>query len=155
MAVPNSALLAATRLGMDVTVLRPEGFDLHPSVMDVAYRQAAVAGGSVLVTDDRADGFRDADIVYAKAWGGLGRYDDSPTEESARRAHGDWRVTNDWMGRTNGAAFMHCLPARRGVVVDADVLESPAAIHLDQAENRLHAQKAILEWVWGENGALS
>ena len=99
-------------------------------------------------TSDVDSAFDGADIVYAKAWAGPLAYT-SPEEESAVRArYRDWRVSAERMRRTNDGAFMHCLPVRRNVVVDDAVIDGPNAIHLMQAEFRLHAQKAILEWIW-------
>ena len=149
-AVPNSALTMATRLGMDVVVARPDGFALDADVMALARATAARAGGSVSETTDRADAFGGADVVYAKAWAGADVYTDRPAEAQRRAAHAGWRLTEADMARTNaGGVFMHCLPVRRGVVVDGAVLDGGRSLHLLQAEYRLHAQKAILEWVWG------
>ncbi|OZC03981.1 N-acetylornithine carbamoyltransferase [Rubricoccus marinus] len=149
-AVPNSALLMAARLGMEVVVARPEGFSLGTDVMDLAKKTASLSGGSVTESADQDIAFAGADIVYAKAWSGALVYDNPEEEESRRLARmDDWRITNRLMMQTDRGHFMHCLPVRRGVVVDAEVLESEDAIHLLQAEYRLHAQKAILEWVWG------
>jgi N-acetylornithine carbamoyltransferase len=148
MAVPNSALLMASRLGMDVVVARPEGYDLDGGIMETAIGQAARAGGSVEVVSEQAAAIDGADIVYAKAWASMEVYDDPAAEAAKRHRHADWRVTAEHMRSTNDGAFMHCLPVRRGVVVDDAVLEGAQAIHLDQAEYRLHAQKAILDYVW-------
>lgn len=148
MAVPNSALLAAARLGMEVTVARPEGYGLDARVMQQARAYAAQHGTRVTETDDQAAAFDGADVVYAKAWGGPLVYTDPEGEAARRAAHRDWRVTETLMQRTREAAFMHCLPVRRNVVVDDAVLDGPHAIHLLQAEFRLHAQKAILERIW-------
>lgn len=149
MAVPNSTLLMASRLGMDVTVARPEGFELDDSVMEAARRQAAARGGSVSETDDMDAAVDGAQIVYAKAWGGFERYLDPEAEAERRNQHRDWCVTAERMGRTDQASFMHCLPVRRGVVVEDAVLDEGLSLHLDQAEFRLHAQKAILSMLWG------
>jgi N-acetylornithine carbamoyltransferase len=148
MAVPNSALLMATRLGMDVVLAHPEGFELDSGVMDLAARQASERGGSLSISHDQAAALDGADIVYAKAWAGPDIYTDRDVEKTKREAARQWRISETLMHRTNRAAFMHCLPVRRGVVVDDAVLDGPGAIHLDQAEFRLHAQKAILEYVW-------
>lgn len=148
MAVPNSALLQAARLGMDIVVARPDEYGLDDGVMTEARRYAASYGAKVAETSDMDAAFENADVIYAKAWGGPLVYT-SPAEEPAARArHRDWRVTAERMKRTNGGAFMHCLPVRRNVVVDDAVLDGPNAIHLTQAEFRLHAQKAILEYIW-------
>jgi len=148
MAVPHSTLLMASRLGMDVTVARPDGFELDPGVMEAARKSASRTGGRVTETSDLMKGTKDAHIVYAKAWGGKTRYTDPDAEVAARQKHQDWRITSRVMADTAAGKFMHCLPVRRGVVVDNEVLDGPATLHLDQAEFRLHAQKAILSWLW-------
>jgi N-acetylornithine carbamoyltransferase len=136
MAVPNSALLMAARIGMDVVVARPQEYTLDDGVMTQARRYAASFGKNVVETADMDAAFDGADIVYAKAWGGNRVYEAPSEEASSRERFRDWRVTSTRMGRTRNGAFMHCLPVRRNVVVDDDVLD------------RLHAQKAILEYIW-------
>jgi len=81
------------------------------------------------------------------------RYDDPEAEASARAQLTDWRITPGLMEQTAEAHFMHCLPVRRGVVVDDSVIDSDRTLHLEQAEFRLHAQKAILSWLWSEVNA--
>ena len=149
MAVPNSALLMSARLGLDVTVARPDGYALDAGVMEQARQYAAAHGTTVIETDDREAAAEGADVIYAKAWGGALAYSDPEREAALRQQHRAWRVTPALMGRTRNAAFMHCLPVRRGVVVDDAVLDGPQAIHLLQAAFRLHAQKAMLEYIWG------
>lgn len=141
MAVPNSALLQAARLGMEVVVARPDTHALDADLMALA----ASYGAKVSETANQAEAFEGADVIYAKAWGGALSYTNPTMEEYFRRQNGDWTVTADKMSMTREAAFMHCLPVRRDVVVDTAVLKSAQAIHLTQAEYRLHAQKAILE----------
>ena len=148
MAVPNSALMSAARLGMEVVVARPDGFALDDNVMQSARIYAEQSGGSITEVDDMAAAFEDANVIYAKAWGGRQVYVDPAAEAELRTAHRDWRVTDERMASTADGVFMHCLPVRRNVVVDDAVLDGPSAIHLRQAEFRLFAQKAILEMVW-------
>ena len=147
MAVPNSAVLTAARLGMEIVVARPDGYALDARVMDQARQYAAAHGASVRETAEQADAFDGAEVIYAKAWGGPLAYHNPLQEADLRRRHA-WRVTEDLMRRTKNAAFMHCLPVRRNVVVEDAVLDGPQALHLLQAEFRLYAQKAILEYVW-------
>ena len=147
-AVPNSALLTAARLGMEVIVARPDGFGLASDVMDLARRTASHSGGSVTESGDRLGALSGANVVYAKAWSSDIVYDDPEADARRRAAHPDWTLTEADLSRTDRAAFMHCLPVRRGVVVADEVLDGPNAVHLLQAEYRLHAQKAILEWIW-------
>jgi len=145
MAVPNSALLAAARSGMNVTVARPETHALHPDIMTEADGLAESNGGSVTESSDMDAALDGADVVYAKAWGGPMVYDDPAREADIRSSLKGWRVTEEHMQTTNDGVFMHCLPIRRNVVADDAVLDGPQAIHLDQAEFRLHAQQALLE----------
>ena len=151
-AVPNSALLMAARLGMEVVVSRPDGFGLDDDVLALARQTAARTGGSVTESADRVRSLGGAQIVYAKAWSGGAVYDAPETEARQRASHADWTVTADTMSRTDRARFMHCLPIRRGVVADGEVLDDDRALHLSQAEYRLHAQKAVLEWMWELEG---
>ena len=152
-AVPNSAVMMAARLGMEVVVCRPEGFGLDADVLEMARAEARKADGSVTESTDRPEALAGASVVYAKAWAGSTVYDAPDLEARQRGSHADWRISNGDMTRTDRAHFMHCLPVRRGVVVDGDVLDGDRAAHLLQAEYRLHAQKAVLEWVWGLDGA--
>ncbi len=148
-AVPHSALLAAARLGLNVTLAHPEGFSLDPQVVGLAQQYAAQHGTTFTQTADQDEAFEDADVIYAKAWSAPLIYTDPDAEARLRAAHAGWRVAPRQMARTRDAAFMHCLPVRRNVVVDDAVLDGPQAVHLDQAAYRLHAQKAILEMIWG------
>ena len=150
MAVPNSALLMAARLGMDVTVARPSSHALDASLVDEAAQVAQAQGGSVATSEDIDAAVEDADVVYAKSWGGPLLYTEPDREAAEREAHRHWRVTADRMIQTNDGIFMHCLPARRNVVVDDAVLDGPQARHLLQSEYRLHAQKALLARLWEE-----
>lgn len=151
-AVPNSALMMAARLGMEVIVARPEGFGLDADVLDEARQLSRRLGGSVTESGDSSVALSGANVVYAKAWAGNTVYDAPDLEARQRAEQSGWRLSNGDMTRTDRAAFMHCLPIRRGVVVEGDVLDHERAIHLLQAEYRLHAQKAILEWAWGLEG---
>lgn len=144
-AVPNSALLMAARLGMQVTIARPKGFELTPEIMKLANSYASQHGISITQTDLQDAACDDADVIYAKAWSGNMRYDNPDAEAVLRNQHQNWRIRKRHLGK---AVFLHCLPARRGVVVDDAVLNDSRAIHLLQAEFRLHAQMAILERAW-------
>lgn len=149
MAVPNSTVLMAARLGFDVTVARPEGYALDNGIMASAEELALASGGSVHETSDLELACDGANVVYAKAWGGMMEYDDPAAEKEARASHQDWCITSDLMDLTDDGGFMHCLPVRRNVVVDDAVLDGPNALHIEQATYRIYAQKAILERCWG------
>ena len=144
-AVANSALIIAAKLGMDVTLLCPTPeYVLDPRYMDAARGMAAAQGRSVTVSHDIASAYRGADVVYAKSWGALpyfGRWD---AERPIRDRHKHFMVDSEKMASTPNALFSHCLPVRRNVKVTDAVLDSPAAIHIDEAENRIHVQKALM-----------
>jgi len=145
MAVPNSALEIAARLGMDVTLASPPEMKLPDAVLDHVQTHAVRNGGQLRLEHDQESAFRNADIIYGKSWAGPLAYSDPAAENELRTAtYGNWTINTKLMSLTNRAAFMHCLPVRRNVVVTDKVLDGPGGIHIDQAENRLHVQKAIL-----------
>ncbi len=150
MAVPNSFLVAATRLGVDLVFARPEGYDLDTEILREAEQNARQAGGSLMLTEDPG-AYDGVEAVYAKSWGSLTDYGRPEAEASRRAKLKDWRVTEERMARGRNAFFMHCLPVRRNVVVDDEILDGPRSAVLDEAENRLYAQQAILEWLAKEN----
>jgi N-acetylornithine carbamoyltransferase len=147
MAVPNAFLLAAARLGVDLVLARPEGYDLDAEILEAVRACARAAGGRLSITDDPDAGYDGAEAVYAKSWGSLQDYGDPEAEARRRASLRSWRVTEARMARGREAVFLHCLPVRRNVVVDDAVLDGARSLVLDQAENRLYAQQAILEWM--------
>jgi N-acetylornithine carbamoyltransferase len=149
MAVPNAFLLAASRLGVDLILARPAGYDLDPEIARLAQENTTASGGRFTITEDPAAGYDGVEVVYAKSWGSLADYGKPEAEASRRAALRHWRVTESAMARGRDAVFMHCLPVRRNVVVDDEVLDGWRSIVLDEAENRLYAQQAILEWMIG------
>ncbi len=145
-AVPASALLAAAHLGMAITVAHPQGFDLDPEDIDIARKLASQQGGSLEVTHDREAALRDADAVYVKAWGSLAHHSRPDQERQLRLPHRAWRMTEAAQALTRGGkgAVLHCLPVRRNVEIDDAVIDGPNSAVYDQAENRLHVQRALL-----------
>lgn len=145
LAVPASTLQMAAMRGMDVTLLRPEGFELPEKVMARARALASTSGGSIEETDDPRGAFADASVVYAKAWSSTKNYGDDDAERELKKDLRGWRVEESWFdGAAPECRFMHCLPVRRGVVVTEDVLEGPRSVVIHQARNRMWAQMAIL-----------
>ena len=145
MAVPNSFALASAQMGHDIVIAHPPGYDLDPELLGNVTRQAVEAGGSVSVINDIDRAFADAEVVYAKSWGASRFYGTSEKDIAEREQYRvRWIVDEQKMARTNGAIFMHCLPVRRNVIVTDDVIDSPRSVVIDEAENRLHVQKAIL-----------
>jgi len=148
MAVPNSFALGAAQMGHDLVIAHPKGYELDGELMARIQEQAAGGGGSVEVTNDSAAAFTGADVIYAKSWGSKQFYGKPERDIDERaRYRGRWIVDEQKMARTNSAIFMHCLPVRRNVIVTDGVIDSPASVVIDEAENRLHAQKAIMKKV--------
>jgi N-acetylornithine carbamoyltransferase len=145
MAVPNSFALAAAQMGHDLVIASPQGYELDDELMETIRQQASRAGGSASVTSEVDQAFDGVEVVYAKSWGSKAFYG-APEKDIAERAQyrGKWIVDEQKMARTNSALFMHCLPVRRNVIVTDGVIDSPASVVIDEAENRLHVQKAIL-----------
>jgi N-acetylornithine carbamoyltransferase len=145
LAVPAATVHMAAMRGMDVVVLRPEGFALPAAIMDKARSAAAVSGGTVSETADRAAALAGAHVVYAKEWGSTAHYGDEEADRELRRPLKDWCVRNDWF--TPAAAdcrLMHCLPVRRNSAIADEVLDGPRSLVLRQGYNRLPAQMAVL-----------
>jgi len=145
MAVPNSFALAAAQMGHDVVIAHPPEYDLDEELIETSLRFASESGGSLEVTSDIDAAFSGADVIYAKSWAAKNFYGNSEQETITRAQYRrKWIVNEEKMGRTNDAIFMHCLPVRRNVIVTDAVLDSPASVVVDEAENRLHIQKAVL-----------
>ena len=145
LAVPAAAVQMAAMRGMEVVVLRPEGFALPPEIMEKARRSAAASGGSVTETSDRAEALDGAQIIYAKEWGATGCYGDAEGDLKLRASLTDWCVRDDWFARTaEDCRLMHCLPVRRNTAVADAVLDSPRSIVQREAHNRLIVQMAVL-----------
>ena len=150
LAVPSSTLYTAARRGMDVTVLRPEGFELPDAVMQRARTAAEAAGGSVTETDERAEAMQDAHVIYAKSWSSTRYYGDRINDQKLRNELVDWCVDEPWFDNAReDCRFMHCLPVRRGVVVADRILDGPRSVVIHEARNRMLAQMAVLHRMLG------
>jgi N-acetylornithine carbamoyltransferase len=151
-AVANSALTIATRFGMDVTLLCPTpDYVLDRRYMDFAQKNVAENGGSLRVSHDLIEAYTGANVVYAKSWGALpyfGRWED---EKPIREKYRNFIVDKAKMELTDNGVFSHCLPLRRNVKATDAVMDSPACIAIDEAENRLHVQKAIMAVLTGKS----
>lgn len=147
LAVPAAAAHMAALRGMEMTVLRPEGYALPAAVMERARRAAALSGGSVRETADRRAALAGAHVVYAKSWGSPIHYGVAAgaAEAALRAGLRDWCVEESWFAPTAPACrFMHCLPVRRGAVVRDEVLDGPRSVVVRQAHNRMWVQMAVL-----------
>jgi len=145
LAVPGAAVHMAAQRGMDVVVLRPEGYALPDAIMQKAHAAAAASGGAVTETSDRNAALEDAHVVYAKEWGSPLHYGDAEAESRARQPLGDWCVRESWFERARpDCHFMHCLPVRRNVAVADEVLDGPRSRVIREAANRMVVQMAVL-----------
>jgi len=155
-AVPQSAILFASMLGMNVTLAHPKGFDLAPDIVKQCETYADDAGGSFKITNDFAEGFDGANVVYPKAWAPVNLFQppvgdyDFETSQQIMDSYKDWKTTTELMDTAaKKAIYLHCLPADRGYEVNNDVMDKTeglgwrSAIY-DEAENRLHVQKAVM-----------
>jgi len=150
MAVPNSFALAAAQMGHELIIAHPRGYELDEELMRDIAGQAERAGGLLSVTNDVDEAFDGAEVVYAKSWGSR-RFYGAPEKDLAERARhrSAWIVDEQKMARTREGIFMHCLPVRRNVIVTDGVIDSRSSVVIDEAENRLHAQKAIMARLLG------
>ena len=152
-----------TRFGMEVTLAHPEGYDLVPECMKNASEFASKSGGSFSVSNSMEEAFADADIVYPKSWAPykvmetrtelLRNKDHKGLEDLEQKCLAQnakvtgWECTESLMKTTGDgkALYMHCLPAHRGEEITAELMDAPDSVIWEEAENRLHAQKALME----------
>jgi N-acetylornithine carbamoyltransferase len=145
LAVPAATLHMAAMRGHDVVVLRPEGYEMPPALLDKARAAAALSGGSVRETAERDDAMDGAQVLYAKEWGSTRHYGNAEKDAELRAGLADWQVRESWFRRARpDCRFMHCLPVRRNVAVADEVLDGPRSVVLAEAHNRLVAQMAVL-----------
>ena len=145
LAVPAAAVHMAAMRGMEVTVLRPDGYALPEPIMQRAQAAAEAAGGSLRETEDREEAMEGAHVVYAKSWASTRYYGRPADDRAQRRELEHWMVQESWFANAaREAIFMHCLPARRNVVVADEILDGPRSRVLPQARNRMTVQMAIL-----------
>ena len=148
--VPQDLATLATRFGMNVRLVHPPEFELMPDVMELARENARRSGGSLEVMGEFDAGFRGADVVYAKSWGAMRTAKDEEEGAAIISRYSDWITDERRMGlAADDAIYMHPLPAERHVEVIDAVIDSSASVVYDQAENRLHAQKAVMALTMG------
>ncbi|MFP3165971.1 MAG: ornithine carbamoyltransferase [Nitrososphaeria archaeon] len=154
LAVPQSVVLAATQMGMDVVLAHPKGFELDDKVLQQAKENADRYGGGFRVEYDMKTAFEGATFVYPKAWspkGFMEPYGPKTDPEAAKQYQAkfkDWKVTVDLLEKSGNPYYMHCGPADRGQEVEDAVLDSyENSLYFDEAENRLHTEKAIMSMI--------
>lgn len=153
-AVANSALLIASKFGMNVRMLVPdEVYRLDERYMSAAEAFVGEAGTSLTLTTDVEAAYSGADVVYAKSWGALPFYGNWGDEAPFRAKGADFMITPEKMALTNNGVVSHCLPMRRNVKIADAVVDSPAFLGIEEAGNRLHVQKAIMERLATQGGS--
>jgi N-acetylornithine carbamoyltransferase len=145
LAVPAATVHMAAMRGMDVVVLRPDGFALPAPIMQKAAAAATAAGGTLRETTDRDDAMNGAHVIYAKEWGSTSHYGDAEADARQRAALADWCVRDTWFARAAvDCKLMHCLPVRRNVAVADEVLDGRRSVVQREAYNRMVVQAAVL-----------
>jgi N-acetylornithine carbamoyltransferase len=143
--VPQSLILQMPRFGLDVVLAHPPEFELMPEIMDQAREQAKKHKTGFEVVHNMEEGFEDADIVYAKSWGPLVTTSDPDEINRITKQYEGWITDEQKMARAKeDAIYMHPLPADRNIEVTDAVIDGPHSVVFDEAENRLHAQKAVM-----------
>ncbi len=143
--VPQSLILQMPRFGMDVTLSYPPEFKLMPDVVERAREQARQHNTKFEIVHDMREGFEDADVVYAKSWGPLLTTADPDEGKRIQDQYKGWITDAEKMkAAKRDAIYMHPLPADRDVEVTSEVMDGPNSVVFDQAENRMHAQKAVM-----------
>jgi len=160
-AVPQSAIIAATKMGMDVTLAHPKGMELDPEVLAACHKHAVETGGSFRITNDFEESLTGADVVYPKAWCATPLFQppvgqaDAKTTQQIFDANKSWICDREHMElAASEAIYMHCLPCDRGFEVTDEVIDKETgdgwrSVAFDEAENRLHVQKAIMALTMG------
>ena len=140
--VAHSLMFAGARLGVNVTIACPRGYEPNPSATQQAIGDAKATGAHIEVIQDPVEGVRNADVVYTDVWASMGQEAEA---EARKKIFLPYQVNRELMSKAKkDAIFMHCLPAHRGDEVTDEVIDSPQSVVFDEAENRLHAQKAIM-----------
>ncbi len=144
MSTSNSQILGACDLGMDVVIAYPKGWELDSEILEIMKKRAKESGGNLKTANSLKEVYENADIVCTKSWGALKYYGNWEEEKKIREKNKNWIVDKEKMSKTNNAYFMNCLPVRRNVEVTDEVIDGKNSIVIDEAENRMWAQMAIL-----------
>lgn len=150
-AVANSGISISSKFGMDVTLLCPnKSYILDDKYIELTQKNCAEQGATFNITHDIEEAYADADFVYAKSWGALPFYGNPQEEWKQRRKYQHFMVDQQKMSLTNTAKFSHCLPLRRNIKATDAVMDADYCVAIEEAENRLHVQKAMMLKLFGE-----
>jgi N-acetylornithine carbamoyltransferase len=146
LAVPADTIYMAAKRGMEVTVLRPDEFAIPASLVARATKAAEESGGCFSETSDRSNAMKGAHVLYAGSWASTVDYGNYLADQQARGNNEHWRVDEDWFKfASDPCSFMHCLPVRRGVEVEDEILDGSRSVVVNQARNRMYVQMAVLQ----------
>ena len=145
--VAHSLLYACAKAGMNMSVATPAGYECAAEVVENAKADAKETGAEIFITNDPAEAVKNADVVCTDTWVSMGQ---EAEKAERRKIFADYQVNAELFGKAEDEAiFIHCLPAYRGYEVTEDVIDGPRSVIFDEAENRLHAQKAVLATLMG------
>ncbi|MDE5412593.1 ornithine carbamoyltransferase [Alkalihalobacterium chitinilyticum] len=140
--VAHSLVIGAAKVGMDVAVATPAGYEMNQDIVEKAFEVAKSTGSTIKITNDPVEAVTNADIIYTDVWASMGYESEQKDRELA---FGPYQVNSELVSHAkNDYIFLHCLPAHRGEEVTADIIDGQHSVVFDEAENRLHVQKAIL-----------
>ena len=144
----HSLMYGGAKVGMDIAIATPEQYQCDPEVVKNALEDAAKTGTKITLTCDPVEAIRDADVVYADTWVSMGQ---EAEKAEKLKVFGPYQIDKELFSHAkDDAIFLHCLPAYRGYEVTEDVIDGPNSVIFDEAENRLHAQKAVMVKLMGE-----
>ena len=146
--VANSLMLACAMTGVNFNIASPQGYTINEAVLKKARTYAKTSGAKILCTEDPRAAAKDVDVIYTDTWTSMGQEAEAKVR---RKAFADYQINETLMALTKrNAIIMHCLPAHHGEEVSVGLLDSPQSVVFDQAENRMHAQKALLAWIFAK-----
>ena len=145
--IAHSLLHGCSKVGMDIAIAAPKGYECDEEIVEQAKEAAKKTGGKVLITEDPVEAIKGADAVYTDTWVSMGQ----ESEKAERlKIFMPYQINKDlWKYTNDGAIFLHCLPAYRGYEVTEDIIDGSMSVIFDEAENRLHAQKAVMAILMG------
>jgi ornithine carbamoyltransferase len=146
--VANSLMLACAMAGVNFNIASPKEYTIDTSILKKAQTYAKTSGAKIFCTEDPQAAAKDADVIYTDTWTSMGQEAEAAVR---RKAFAEYQVNEKLLSFTrNNSIVMHCLPAHHGEEVAVGLLDSPRSVVFDQAENRMHAQKALLAWIFAK-----
>lgn len=146
--VANSLLIGASKLGLHISIGSPKGYEIDKGIVSMAKSNAKISGSKICITDSPEKAVAEADIIYTDVWTSMGQEEET---ENRQKIFAPYQVNDKLFALANpDAIFLHCLPAYRGLEVTAGVIDGPNSMVFEEAENRLHVQKAIMVLLMGD-----